>query len=562
MRNKKFSALIFVLLVSCALVLLVTLPPSGAAYHDEEKGHGGDGGNGQVDGKPMSAMSGVPCVNGMAGTFPCQNVDLAAFLPLASIGGGTGNDVWGWTDPLTNKEYALMGLSNGTSFVDITDAEHPVYLGRLPTHSIDSLWRAIKVYGNHAFIVSEAANHGMQVFDLTQLRSVAAPPVTFTETAHYNGFSRAHTIALNEETGFAYANGVTAYTDAAANKCARGLHMINVSNPTHPTFAGCFDADGYTHDSQCVIYRGADAAYRSREICFNSNEDTLTIVDVTDKNAPRQLSRTTYPGTGYTHQGWLTDDQSMFLVDDELDEQKLHTKTRTHIFNVSDLDAPTLTGVHEGTTTAIDHNLYILGRYAYQSNYRSGLRVLDISHASTATLQEVGFFDIYPVDDNPAFNGTWSNYPYFKSGVVAVSGIEQGLFILRPRTNLDPTPQLLTEWNSTRAVAVDSVTRTREPFSVNSNVNFSTDKRTRLMLFASNVSLAPGEPQTVLTAQAEDAQGRIYPLPVEYVDKFPDFERVTQVVVVLPAELAGAGDVSVSLNLRGTPGNKALIRIQ
>jgi uncharacterized protein (TIGR03437 family) len=82
------------------------------------------------------------------------------------------------------------------------------------------------------------------------------------------------------------------------------------------------------------------------------------------------------------------------------------------------------------------------------------------------------------------------------------------------------------------------------------------------MLFAYNVNLAPDEPQTVLTVQAEDAQQRIYPLTVEYVGKVPDYERVTQVVVVLPAELANAGDVSVSISLRGVPGNKALIRIQ
>jgi len=547
MNSKKLSALVFLVSCSCALALLVSLPPVGAA-HDGEK-HFGEGGNGQLNNQSLSAMGSTPCVNGMAGTFPCHNIDLASFLPLDSIGGGTGNDVWGWTDPLTNKEYALMGRSNGTAFVDISDAENPVYLGNLPTHSVASSWRAIKVYANHAFIVSEAANHGMQVFDLTQLRNVAAPPATFSSTAHYNGFSRAHTITLNEETGFAYVNGVTAYTDAAANKCARGLHIIDVRDPARPAYAGCFDADGYTHDSQCVVYRGADEAYRNREICFNSNEDTLTIVDVTDKKAPQLLSRTTYPGSAYTHQGWLTDDHSLFLVDDEIDEQKFKTKTRTHVFN-------------EGTTTAIDHNLYILGRYAYQSNYRSGLRVLDISHAATATMQEVGYFDVYPVDDLPNFNGTWSNYPFFKSGVVVVSGIEQGLFVLRPKTNFVTTPQLLTEWNSTRAVALDSVTRTREPFAVKSSHNFSGDGRTRVMLFAANVNLAPGEPQTVLTAQAEDSQNKIYPLTVEYVGKFPDFERVTQVIVTLPDELAGAGDVSISLTLRGTPGNKALIKIQ
>jgi choice-of-anchor B domain-containing protein len=553
--------LVFSLLCSCALALLVALPPSGAA-HDGDK-HIGEGGNGQPGGQPLSALGFTPCVNGMAATFPCRNVDLASFLPLASIGGGTGNDVWGWTDPATNKEYALMGRSSGTAFVDISDAENPVYLGNLPTHSVDSVWRSIKVYANHAFIVSEAANHGMQVFDLTRLRNLPSPaPVTFSETAHYNGFSRAHTITINERTGFAYANGVTAYADAAANKCARGLHMIDVRNPVQPVFAGCFDADGYTHDSQCVTYNGPDADYRNREICFNSNEDTLTIVDVTDKKSPRQLSRTIYDGSAYTHQGWLTDDHSLFLVDDELDEQKLKTKTRTHIFNVSDLDAPSITGFHEGTTTAIDHNLYILGRYAYQSNYRSGLRVLDISQAATATLQEVGYFDVYPADDLPNFNGTWSNYPFFKSGVVIVSGIEQGLFMLRPKTDFAQTPQLLTEWNSTRAIALESVTRMREPFAVKSTQNFSADGRTRVVLFAANVNLAPGEPQTVVKAQAEDAAQRIYPLAVEHVGKVPDYERVTQVVVVLPDELANAGDVSVSISLRGTPGNKALIRIQ
>jgi choice-of-anchor B domain-containing protein len=538
----------------------VAIPPSGAA-HDGEK-HIGEGGNGQPGGQAMSALGATPCVNGMAGTFPCRNIDLASFLPLADIGGGSGNDIWGWTDPATNKEYAIMGRSSGTAFVDITDAERPVYLGNLPTHGVNSVWRSIKVYANHAFIVSEAPAHGMQVFDLTTLRNVSSPPATFSETAHYNVFSRAHTITINEETGFAYANGVTSYPEDTANKCARGLHMIDVRNPARPTYAGCFDADGYTHESQCVIYRGADETYRNREICFNANEDTLTIVDVTDKGAPRQLSRTTYPGSSYSHQGWLTDDHSLFLLDDELDEQKLKTKTRTHIFNVSDLDAPSITGIHEGTTTAIDHNQYILGRYSYQANYRSGLRVLDISQASTANLEEVAYFDIYPVDDAAAFNGAWSNYPFFKSGVVIVSGIEQGLFVLRPRTSFVSTPQLLTEWNSTRAIALESVTRTREPFAVNSTLNFSPDGRTRVMLFASNVNLAPGEPQTVVTAQAEDAAGRVYPLTVEYVGRFPDFERVTQVVVVLPGELANAGDVSVSLSLRGTPGNKALIRIQ
>ena len=114
--------------------------------------------------------------------------------------------------------------------------------------------------------MSEARSHGMQVFDLKRLRNVTAPPVNFTETAHYNKVSTAHNIAINESTGFAYIIGA-----AGKNSCSGGLHMVNIQTPTSPSFAGCFSADGYTHDTQCVLYNGPDATYRGREICFNSN---------------------------------------------------------------------------------------------------------------------------------------------------------------------------------------------------------------------------------------------------------------------------------------------------
>src|SRR5690554_7849912 len=105
---------------------------------------------------------------------------------MGGTSGTDANDIWGWTDPLTGREYAPVGLSNGTSFVDVTDPSNPVYLGRLPAHSENSLWRDIKVYADHAFVVSEAWDHGMQIFDLTRLRDVANPPATFTADAHYD----------------------------------------------------------------------------------------------------------------------------------------------------------------------------------------------------------------------------------------------------------------------------------------------------------------------------------------------------------------------------------------
>ncbi|MCB1056322.1 MAG: choice-of-anchor B family protein, partial [Acidobacteria bacterium] len=335
----------------------------------------------------------VLCVDGDAEGYSCERVDLLAHLPLNTIGGGSGADLWGWTDPMTGKEYALMGLTNGTAFVDISDPEEPVHLGNLPTHTVNSTWRDIKTYGNYAYIVSEASGHGLQIFDLTELRSVTTPPVTFTETAHYPGFGRAHNVVLDEATGFAYAVG-SRENSAPFEACSGGLHMIDLSNPTAPTFAGCFSADGYTHDAQCVVYHGTDSEHDGAEICFASNEDTLTIVDVTDKGSPQQLSRTSYTGVGYTHQGWLTEDHKYFLLDDELDESNFGHNTRTYIWDLADLEAPSVLGTYTGPVASSDHNQYVKGRYVYQANYKSGLRILSLDDVGSGSLTEVAHFDI------------------------------------------------------------------------------------------------------------------------------------------------------------------------
>ena len=109
-----------------------------------------------------------------------------------------------------------------------------IYLGNLPTHTGSSSWRDIKVYADHSFIVSDSnGNHGMQVFDLTRLRSVAAPPVTFTEDHWYGNAGSVHNIAINEATGFAYLVG----TSSGTTTCAGGMPPPNRSSPEFTGFA-------------------------------------------------------------------------------------------------------------------------------------------------------------------------------------------------------------------------------------------------------------------------------------------------------------------------------------
>ncbi len=391
-------------------------------------------------GEDLTSMEGgeVPCEDGKAGRFDCNNVDLLAFLATESIGGDAGegvSDVWGWTDPESGREYALVGRSAGAAFVDVTEPTRPVYLGVLPANRSGA--RDLKVYQDHLFFTGDGAGaHGLVVFDLTRLRQVSNPPVTFEPDATYDGIESAHNLVIDTEAGFAFPVGAS----GGGQTCGGGLHMVDVRTPREPTFAGCYtDTEGLiwpgrTHDAQCVVYRGPDTQHRGRQICFASNETALRIVDVTDKENPKPLAAATYPGIAYAHQGWLTEDQRYFYLDDELDELVgLATRTRTLVWDIAELEDPVLVGEYFGSSGATDHNLFIKGDRMYQANYQAGLSVIDISDPENPV--EVGSFDTTPYGDGnaPGFNGAWTAYPFFASGTVIVSSMNEGLFILRPQ---------------------------------------------------------------------------------------------------------------------------------
>ena len=388
----------------------------------------GDGIGNVCDDDPMPPQSGtIPCEDGFAGIYPCDGYDLVAHISLADFDPmEEANDSWGWTDPSTGDEYAIIGLDNGTAFVDISDAENPIYLGKLPTATVPSLWRDVKVYNDHAFIVADLANdHGMQVFDLNHLKNVTNPPETFVADFHYTQFGNCHNIVINEDTGFAYAVGSNTYSG--------GPHFINIQDPINPIPAGGYDADGYTHDAQVVTYNGPDKDYIGQEILVGSNENEVVIVDVSDKENPTEIASIDYPNSDmtYTHQGWFTEDQTYFIVGDEFDEIQVGLDSRTLIFDFTDLDMPVLHDEYFGPTGAIDHNGYVKDNIFYLANYTAGVRFIDISDIDNFT--EVGFFDTYPDSDNTAFDGAWNVYPFFESGNIVVSDINSGLFIIRKK---------------------------------------------------------------------------------------------------------------------------------
>ncbi|KAI1955807.1 hypothetical protein LOZ58_006618 [Ophidiomyces ophidiicola] len=385
------------------------------------------------------------CVNGKAGEYSCKNVDMYGFIPHGNLGSKTrvGNDVWGWTSP-DGREFGAVGQSDGTAFVEVKKDGSLVYLGRLATQTTNITWRDMKIIDGYCYIGAESPGHGLQVFDMRKLLNITTPREFSKDTdmtAWFSEFGSSHNIVSNDDTKMIYVVGT-----ARNLTCKGGLWMLDVRDPSRPKSLGCAHQDGYVHDAQCVIYKGPDFKYLGREICFNYNEDTLTIMDVTNKQKPVIISKTPYVGASYTHQGWLTDEDNMeyLLLDDELDEMRkngtaANGHTTTYIFDIKSLAKPKNTGTYQSPVKAIDHNQYVLDGLTYQSNYGSGLRIVDISSVrkdpTGKWFKETGYFDCHPEDDAQggavAFTGTWSNYPYFSSGFILLNSIERGIYSLK-----------------------------------------------------------------------------------------------------------------------------------
>ena len=334
-----------------------------------------------------------------AGGFPAENVSLYSHLSLAQLENAEfAEDCWGYTSE-SGREYAIIGLSQGPGFVEITDPANPVIVDIVNT---PNKARDMKVYGHYVYCSSDAGP--LNIIDISQ---IDAGVITLVDSIPEGG---THNVVVDELSGFLY--------------LAIGGPMValDLANPEVPVLAGVWE--GQTHDAHVVTYTEGKYADRQIAFVFAGWDVRLDIVDVTDKSNMFLMGSTGYANAGYTHQGWLSDDSQYLYVNDELDGIQ-----RTSIFDVSDLSNPTfIDDFSASVTTSVDHNLYVRDGFIFEANYTSGLRVFDACDPVNPV--EVGFFDTYPANDNPDFAGAWSNYPFFPSGTVIVSDRSGGLFVL------------------------------------------------------------------------------------------------------------------------------------
>lgn len=398
----------------------------------------------------LSAQSFKPCTGGFSAQFECDGLGLQARIEGSDIHASSPalNDVWGFINLNDNKEYAVIGLVNGTAVIDISDPNIPVVTGFVD--GMLSIWRDVKVYQffdeannryqAYAYVTTEAGQ-GLQIIDLADL------PNGISLAATINDFSSAHNIYIaniDYSTGIAVENFTPYIYVVGSNLDDGAFRVYDLTDPLIPSLLNTAPAgSNYIHDvtTFTITDSRTDQCENSNnpcEILVDFSEDSVGIWDMTNPLNPFLISRTSYQNVGYTHSGWWSEDKLFIFVQDELDEVNTGTNTLLRTLDISDLSAPFISNVYSGPTLAIDHNGFTVGDRYYMSNYRRGLTVLDVSNPNQLT--EAGFFDTYPVPaaNTATFDGAWGVFPFFPSGNILISDSSNGLFIVKQAANVAP----------------------------------------------------------------------------------------------------------------------------
>lgn len=312
------------------------------------------------------------------------------------------NDIWAWVAP-DGTEYALVGTRVGVSIVSLADPSQPTEVAFVNGPS--STWRDVKTWENYAYVSNETGG-GIQIIDLAGLPANVRD--TFWRTSvEADTLNNIHNLYI-DSLGFAYVAG--------SNLFRGGPFMVDLNdNPWNPTAAGPI-SDIYAHD----IYVRGDLAYSSELY-----RGQMAIYDISDKKMPILLGTQQTP-RNFTHNIWLSDDGNVAFTTDERFTAPVTAYDVSDPTNIRELDRfrPAAT-LAQGN---IPHNVHVWRDWLILSYYGDGGIIVDASRPTN--LVEVGNFDTFFTPGE--FVGAWGAYPYLPSGLVLVSDISNGLFVLQP----------------------------------------------------------------------------------------------------------------------------------
>jgi len=334
-------------------------------------------------------------------SFSAQlNIDSLSHIDYQQLHGANLNDVWGYVDELGN-EYAIVGTSKGTSIVNITDGSNPQEVFWLP--GTESIWRDPCVYGDHAYVTTEAED-GLLIIDLSPLPQSTNLTTTFYTGPSSNPWQSAHT-CFTSSNGYAYIFG--------SNRGNGGVIMLDIhTNPMSPIEVGTYDSY-YVHDG----YERNDTLYIG-----HIYDGFFSLVNVADKSNPILMGTRTTPNS-FTHNIWPSANGQFVYTTDEISGAYIAAFDITNGANIQEVDRVQSTQ----NSFVIPHNVHVRGEYLITSYYSDGIIVHDATYPYN--LIQVGNFDTYE-GQTPGYDGCWGVYPFFPSGKAVAADITKGLFIV------------------------------------------------------------------------------------------------------------------------------------
>ena len=313
----------------------------------------------------------------------------------------TCNDVWGYSDELGN-EYAIVGLFDGVSIIDITNVNFPNEVYR--SYGEDCVWRDLKVFGDYLYVTNEA-DSGLLIIDLTELPNSSNLSEKRFNTDNGALFTTAHNIFIDKK-GQGFVCG--------ANYGNQGVIIYDLkTDPMNPSFIGLID-DFYVHD----VFVIGDTLYTS-----NIAKGEFMVYDISDPSLPIVIGNQTTSGN-FTHNTWASQDGHFLFTTDEINGGSIDSYDVQNMSNIEYLDS--FKKFPNGVE--MPHNVTVKDSLLFISYYREGLVIVDAQKPTN--LIELVAFDTDTNMSGANVGGAWGVYPYLPSGKILISDINNGLFVL------------------------------------------------------------------------------------------------------------------------------------
>jgi choice-of-anchor B domain-containing protein len=357
----------------------------------------------------------------------------------------------GWVDTSNGREYAVIGSSRpGTYIIEVTNPAAPVLRDYIPGigNANKSIWHEYQTFGKYLYIVSDDGGpNTFQIADMSYL-----PDSVHLVHNDSSIFKRSHTIFIDGNKLYCGSVDRVGAPDAS-------MAVYSLANPQVPALLRMLN------DDYPFISHVHDMFVRNDTVYASCGTQGLYIYKFNSNNTFTQLGSLPNPSGNYNHSSFLNADGTVLINCDEVP-----AGIPVKLVDVTDITNPGIYTTFTSNVGATPHNPYIKDGKAIIAYYQDGVQIYNIDNPASPF--RIGYFDTHPQNvgnyPNPPYQGAWGAWPFLPSGVLLVSDMQMGLFVLDPGALLTSRAEI--------AEQKTSVTLFPNPSSTNIFIHYESAK--------------------------------------------------------------------------------------